>query len=234
MSEEKTTFTKSFEELLNKSIEANKIFMSEGTRLFKNLTNPGKQPQNLNIFQNELVTKTFSEYIKLNVNHFNNLIDLGLNFVKSSNQKTDTGDKKDTDPGPSFILEKTTEPGNPVVFNFLLDNVKQETVQCQFIHSGFFLQPEPSTANNFSTGFTPLSFELKAGESKQVAFNILVPAATAPGLYINKVQVKGFEPAYFSIQLTVTEIQKNPTATVTEKQKNPTANARKEAKPKRK
>ncbi|MBC7874805.1 MAG: hypothetical protein H7Y01_12460 [Ferruginibacter sp.] len=210
MSEEKTTFTKSFEELLNKSIEANKIFMSEGTRLFKKLANPDKQPQNLNIFQNELVTKTFSEYVRLNVNHFNNLIDLGLSFVKNSNQ-TDTVGKKETDPGPSFILERTTEPGNPVVFQFLLDNVKQETVACRFIHSGFFLQPEPSPENNFSTGFTPLSFELKAGESKQVTINVLVPEATAPGLYISKVQVKGFEPAYFSIQLTITEKQKKQT-----------------------
>jgi hypothetical protein len=174
MSEEKTTFTKSFEELLTKSIEANKVFMSEGTRLFKNLTNPDKKLQNLNIFQNEIVTKTFSEYVRLNVNHFNNLIDLGLNFVKSTNQKSETGEKE-TGPGPSFILERTTEPGNPVTFHFLLDNVKQDTVSCMFTNSGFFLQPEPSAENNFSIGFTPLSFELKAGESKQVTINILVP-----------------------------------------------------------
>lgn len=80
MADEKSTFTKSFEELLGKSIEANKIFINEGTRVFQQMANGKKN--DFNLFQNETITNAVKEYVNLNISHFNKLVDLGLNMVK--------------------------------------------------------------------------------------------------------------------------------------------------------
>lgn len=75
----------------------------------------------------------------------------------------------------------------------------------------------------FEIGFNPQAFELKPGESKPVNIHIKIPENTLPGFYYCKVQVKGFEPSYFAIQLTITA-----------KQNTPNKNVGKKAKPKRK
>jgi uncharacterized membrane protein len=223
MSDEKQKFfTNNFEELLNKSIEANKTFINEGVRMFKQFSNREK-PTNLNVFQNDLLTKTFNEYVKLNVTHFNNLMDLGLNFVKNINPAQKENQETEDISSPSFVLEKTVTQGESVSFQFLLDNVKKETVKCQLIHSGYSSQTDPSSVQNFKTVFTPQSFELSPGESKPVSIQIDIPVEAPPGNYSSKVQVKGFEPSYFSIQLTVIKNQKKAST-----------NVRKKATPKRK
>lgn len=221
MSNEKETFTKVFGDLLTKSIEANKVFLNEGARFIKQLSNQDFKPTN--IFQRELLSNALNEYVKLNLNHFNNLVDLGLNFIKNVNN-TETGrsqnkDEADVTNTPSFVLEKETEAGQSVSFQFLLDNVKEQPVTCQLIHTGFGLQADPTSIKDFKTVFTPQTFDLKAGESKSVSIAIHIPDETLPGLYINKVQVKGFEPAYFSIQITVTRTQKKQTRNGGKKEK---------------
>lgn len=221
MSNEKETFTKVFGDLLTKSIEANKVFLNEGARFIKQLSNQDFKPTN--IFQRELLSNTINEYVKLNLNHFNNLVDLGLNFIKNVNNTesdhSQNRDEADVTNTPSFVLEKETEAGQSVSFQFLLDNVKEAPVTCRLIHTGFSLQADPTSIKDFKTGFTPQTFDLKAGESKSVSITIHIPDETLPGLYINKVQVKGFEPAYFSIQITVTRTQKKQTRNGGKKEK---------------
>lgn len=221
MSNEKETFTKVFGDLLTKSIEANKVFLNEGARFVKQLSNQDFKPTN--IFQRELLSNTLNEYIKLNLNHFNNLVDLGLNFIKNVNNKegdrNQTKDDADVANTPSFVLEKETEAGQSVSFQFLLDNVKEEPVTCRLIHTGFSLQADPISIQDFKTVFTPQTFDLKAGESKSVGIIIHIPDETVAGLYTSKVQVKGFEPAYFSIQITVTRTQKQQTRNGGKKEK---------------
>ena len=206
MGEEKASFSKIFESLLSKSIEANKVFLKEGGRIFEDLSKSKNNTNFLNILNNEVVKDSFNEFVKINTNHLNNMIDFSLKFVdkmknSDSSESTTAADIEE----PSFILEKSVEAGNIVNFQFLLDNVKTETVKCELIHNGYTLQSDVEKIENFNTEFSPQSFELKEGEAKPVMISILIPANTNPGFYKNNVQVKGFEPAYFSIQLTVTE-----------------------------
>jgi hypothetical protein len=213
MADTKSTITNGFEELLTKSIEANKIFINEGSQFFKQFSSKDNAAQNFDFLKNEAVKNTFNEYVKLNVNHFNKLIDLGLSFVKNfnTNQPSPEQPANDAVDAPSFVLASTTKQGQKVNFRFLLDNVKPDVVNCQFINSAYTLQSTPTNAINFATKFTPQAFDLNAGESKTVAIEIDVPQNTAVGLYTSKVQVKGFEPTYFSIEITVTEAEKKPT-----------------------
>lgn len=224
MSNEKDFFTKTFRDLITKSIEANKVFLNEGSLFFKQINTQDLRTNKFNIFQGNVLSNAVNEYVKLNLNHFNNLVDLGLSFIKNINStaesdSTQTTGEKDVTNSPSFILEKETTAGGPVIFQFLLDNVKEEAATCQLINTGYSLQSDPSFIKNFKTVFNPQTFDLKAGESKSVNIAIDIPEETVPGFYTSKVHVKGFEPAFFSIRLTVTE-----------KQKKQTTNGRKKAK----
>lgn len=213
MSNEKEAFSKVLEEALNKSIEANKVFLNESTKFFSQL---GKRDatSNLNIFQGEALSNAFSQYMKLNLDHFNNLVDLGVNFIRNVNNTN----AAETPPAPgaadmnqpSFVLEKEVVAGEQVSFQFLLDNVKQHTVTCQLVHTGFTGAAEDNSAPDFNMIFTPLVFELPSGESRSIDITVHVPAGTTPGFYATKVQVKGFEPAYFSVQLIVIESTNQP------------------------
>lgn len=213
MSNEKETFSKVFEEALNKSIEANKVFLNESTRFFQQMTNRDT-PNKLNLFQGETLSNAFAQYMKLNLDHFNNLVDLGINFMKKINDTAGTSEQ--ASPGastdsPSFVLQRETEAGERVNLQFLLDNVKQQPVTCQLVHTGFNGPSAPSILNSFTAEFTPHMFDLKAGESRPIDINVNVPPDALPGLHSTRVQVKGFEPAYFSIEITVIESQKQPT-----------------------
>jgi hypothetical protein len=228
MSNEKDSFTKAFGDLITKSIEANKVFLNEGSRFFKQINTQDLKANKFNFFQGDVLSNAVNQYVKLNLGHFNNLVDLGLSFIKNvnntaENDSTREKNNEDVDNKPSFILEKEAVAGESVNFQFLLDNVKEEAVICQLINTGYSVQANPSSTKDFKTGFKPQTFDLKAGESKSVNITIDIPDETVPGLYISKVQVKGFEPAYFSIQITVTE-----------KQKKQTSNGGKKAKPNRK
>jgi hypothetical protein len=214
MSNEKEAFSKVFEEALNKSIEANKVFLDESSKFFQQL---GKKdaPAKLNIFQGDALTNAFSQYMKLNLDHFNNLVDLGINFIRNVNNTSPVNNEPtpetDTTNHPSFVLEKETEAGQQINFQFLLDNVKQEPVTCQLVHSGFTGPSGDTRPGDFKIDFTPPVFDLRAGESRSIDIAVNVPADTPPALYSTRVQVKGFEPAYFSVLITVIEPIKQPT-----------------------
>ena len=214
MSKEKEAFSKVVEEALNKTIEANKVFLNESTKFFSQL---GKRDatSNLNIFRGEALSNAFSQYMKLSLDHFNNLVDLGVNFIRNVNN-SNTADTPPppgaADAGqPSFVLEKEVAAGDQVSFQFLLDNVKQDTVTCQLVHTGF-TGAAGDSADHFNIVFTPLVFELPSGESRSIDITVHVAAGTTPGFYASRVQVKGFEPAYFSIQLIVIESTNQPKA----------------------
>lgn len=207
MSKERVNITETFGALLNKSMEANKVFVKEGTRIFQQMASKDKNMDKLNIFSLEGWNEVFGEYVDLNVRHFNNMVDLGLSFMKSvGNPGQETAPKEDEAEieEPSFVLQGETVPGGIAAFRFLLDNSRPGPVQCELVSSGYVLQSDGSD-HHFLTEFAPQAFALEKSESIPVSISIYVPDGIQPGLYISKVQVKGFEPAYFSVQLKVVE-----------------------------
>jgi uncharacterized membrane protein len=53
--------------------------------------------------------------------------------------------------------------------------------------------------------FTPQSFNLKTNDRQKVDIEISIPAGITAGIYECNVQVKGFEPAFFNVLITVKE-----------------------------
>ena len=211
MSEEKSSFTKDIEDLVSKSIEANKVFLSESTRMVKQFTDKSARKENINIFQPDLISNAFNAYAKLNIQHLKNMIDLGVSLAKQTGtqQTADNSAKAGAtaDPGPAFVLNGTAEAGSKATLHFLLDNVKLEAATCRLVNSDYTLQADSSVQQVFKTIFLPQSFVLNPAESQTVNIEISIPAKTKPGIYAGNVQVEGFEPAFFSMYITVNEKQ---------------------------
>ena len=213
--DKQNSLAKDIEELVNKSIEANKIFLSEGSRIVRQFTKPGEK-KTANIFQANFLTEAFNAYTKLNIQYLKNMVDLGVSMVKKAGVQPTTdgevkGENKETS-APSFVLEAEAEAGSNVSLSFLLDNIKEEAVLCKLVNSPYIFNADVSAEENFITGFSPQSFKLATGEQKRIHIDIAIPGTVAPGVYISNVKVEGFEPAYFSIRLNVKEtpIKKAP------------------------
>jgi len=222
MDKQNSSLSNDIQELINKSIEVNKIFLSETSKLVRNIATPGEKKTS-SVFQTNFFTEAFNAYAKMNIQHMKNMLDLGASLVQKANtqQTTDTSANTETttEPAePSFVLKGDVVAGNKIAFSFLLDNSKQEAVLCTLVNSSYSLQDDISVNENFATTFSPQAFMLNTGEQKRINIDIDVPANTKPGLYTSNVQVQGFEPAYFSIVLTVNETP-NKTATNARKTK---------------
>ena len=74
---------------------------------------------------------------------------------------------------------------------------------CKLISSDFISEND-GTKTACKTTFKPQAFKLNKDESKPVTIVVDIPEETSTGLYISRVQVEGFEPAYFTIRLTIT------------------------------
>ena len=212
MEKEKSPLAKDIEELVNKSIEVNKFILNESSKFVRQFTTPGEK-KIATPFNANFLTEAFTAYTKLNIQYLKNVMDLGVSLVnKAGEQQTSTDDSttaattENTQAVPSFILKGEANQGSKASLNFLLDNIKQEAVLCTLINTTYRLQNEVSVQENFVTTFTPQSFTLGTGDRQRVNIEISIPANVKPGIYTSNVQVKGFEPAYFSMIITVKEI----------------------------
>lgn len=203
--DKQNSFAKDIEELVNKSIEANKIFLSEGSRIVRQFTTPGEK-KTTNIFQANFLSEAFNAYTKLNIQYLKNMVDLGVSMVKKAGVQP-TGDTEPTteDAAPAFVLEAEAEAGSAIRLSFLLDNIKPETALVTLVNSTYVFDAPVLIEENFNTGFSPQSFSLPAGAQQRIYIDIAVPETAKPGMYTSNVKVEGFEPAFFSIRLTVKE-----------------------------
>ena len=202
------SLAKNIEELVNKSIEANKVFMNEGSRILRQFTTPGEK-KTPNIFQANFLSNAFTAYTKLNIQYLKNMVDLGVSIVQKAgvqpSSSTEATLEKEQMSAPSFILDAEAEVGSNISISFLLDNIKQEAVLCKLVNSTYVFSLDDLVEENFITGFTPQSFHLPAGEQQRISIDIAIPFTTKPGVYLSNVKVQGFEPAHFSIRLNVKE-----------------------------
>ncbi len=208
MDKQNSSLANDIQELINKSIEANKIFLSETSKLVRGVTTSGEKKTS-SVFQANFLTEAFNAYAKMNIQHMKNMLDLGVSLVQKANtqQSTEAAENVQTTepPAPSFILKGEVEAGGKISLSFLLDNIKQDAVLCTFINTPYSLQSDILVEENFITNFSPQSFMLDAGVQQRINIDISVADSAKPGVYTSNVQVQGFEPVYFSILLTVNE-----------------------------
>ncbi|GAB3021921.1 hypothetical protein GCM10027051_29010 [Niabella terrae] len=199
------------QDLVNKTIEVNKSFLKEGSALLQQFTTKDTAAgsrQAKAVFQSNLLSQAINAYATLNIRHLKNMMDLGMELtrqaVKTAGSATTTADEEETAVEPSFILQQSVKAGSSTRFQFVMDNDKSEAVTVQLIHSAYRPDVATDAGLDFPTVFKPARFVLDPGAEQRVDLRITVPKKTAAGTYTAQVQVSGFEPAYFRIQLDVT------------------------------
>ncbi len=207
MAEENNFFAESLKQLVTKSVEANEVFMKEGQKLLKSMTSKEKQNEKSNLLSGELVKNAFQAFAELNVTYLKNAMDIGISVAKNmSGSTTQKNNEATEDFSPAFILSASGKAGDTVSLQFVLDNVKDTVVRSSLQEVGFCRMPK-NEKTEIPLQFTPADFELAAGGKQVVDILIKIPADALAGDYENKIAVKGFEPSYFLIKLSVTTVE---------------------------
>jgi hypothetical protein len=211
MSDEMDSLSKELETLFKKTTEANRVFISEGTKFVKQLNFSKKGGEEIITKQTGIVKDAFNLFMKLNIQYASSLVDLGVALSKKFNDTEVDNNKKTNEEAtqkplanePAFILQTSGIAGETASALFLLDSDKKEVLICNFKQTAYTLQNDDGTKYIFETNFIPQSFELKPGLSQQVAITAKIPAKTKPGIYQTDILVQGFEHTYFSLFITV-------------------------------
>ena len=118
MGDAKTSLTSDIQELISKSVEANKVFMNEGTRLMKEFTLSGKK-QNITSLNTNFLSDAFNAYAKMNIQHMKNMLDLSVSLFKQAGAQTSDASTQTTTEetaAPSFTLTAETEAGSTAAY----------------------------------------------------------------------------------------------------------------------
>lgn len=222
--DKKSTLIQDFDELLKKTTEANKVFFTEGTKYIKQMGSSAMKGENIYAEQKNVLQDAVNAFIKLNIQHTSNLIDLGLAITQKINEPFEVKQEGQSDDAaeanqPAFVLEAAGSPGTTVQTEFHLDNNKQNPIVCTLKQSAFKSQQDQSGTVDFETTFSPQSFELKVASTQKVVIEIAVPEKTKAGVYFSHVLVEGFEHAYFTIILTIKPLPKKASKRVIPKKK---------------
>jgi len=208
MSEQQSSIAQDLEHLFKKTTEANKLFLTESTKFVKKISSSKVKGEELFATQKQLFKDAVNLFVKLNIQHTSNLIDLGVAITKRLNQNVAVKeeDQQEDFPGdskPAFVLNVSGIPGATVTTQFLLDSNKEEPIVCNLKQTEYTLETDPSVKRVFETTFTPQSFEILHGQSQKVDINITIPTDAAEGVYLSNMQVDGFEHTFFSLYVTV-------------------------------
>lgn len=221
MSKQKDDFSKDVESIFKTTIEINKQYLKQGTDLLKEFGNSGKELKNFNFFQPELIMGALMSVTKMNLDHYKNMMDLGFALAKKTFNQSPAEtmqDEDETSGEPSFVLSATSFVGDTVSLKFILDNNKKEEAVCELVSTEYVNENDALLSFTLPTFFKPQSFHLSPGASQTVNIQIAITDDIRLGSYQSKVQVIGFEPAFFLIRLNIVEkpIQKsnsNPSKT---------------------
>lgn len=210
MSTKKSDITSDLEGLFKRTVEINTRYFKEGSELVRQISKTPKSGSDLNFFQPDVAAKAFTAFARLNLEHYKNVLDLGLKLTKQAVSDT-TVEPEDVERKagePAFELSGSTTPGGKVEMDFLLDNTMDEQVRCQLKNTVFTNDADPDVSYEFQTEFSPQSFLLAPDKSQKILITIEVEDKVKPGDYTSRVEVLGFEPLFFVIKLNIPE---NPT-----------------------
>jgi len=209
MNDQQSSIAQELEHLFKKTTEANKVFLSESGKFIRQLSSSKIKGEELFTTQKQLFKDAVNLFVKLNIQHTSNLIDLGVAITKRLNQNLSAKQNESSQqdfPGnntPAFVLNASGAPGATVTTQFLLDSNKEEPIVCNLKQTEYTLESDPTVKKVFETTFTPQSFEILHGQSQKVEIKIKIPTGATEGVFLSNIQVDGFEHTFFSLYITV-------------------------------
>ncbi len=207
MSTKKSDITNDLEGLFKRTVEINTRYFKEGSELVRQISKSSARGSNVNFFQPDVAAKAFTAFARLNLEHYQNVLDLGLKLTKQAVSDTEAEDihveRKSGE--PAFELTGSVKPGGKIELDFILDNTTEKQVRCQLKNTAFTNDADPDIRYEFQTEFSPQSFLLDPDKSQKITIGIKVEDNVQPGDYTSRVEVLGFEPLFFVIKLNIPE-----------------------------
>lgn len=205
MSSKKSDITNDLQGLFKRTVEINTRYFKEGSDLVRRMSNASKTGADINVFQPEEMAKAFTAFARLNLEHYQNVLDLGLELTRQAVSDPHKEDVQAETMNPAFELTDTVKPGNKGKMDFVLENTMKEQVECHFNRTDFTSDTDPEVSYEFDTEFSPQSLPLAPGESQKVTIEVGVKSDVKPGDYTSRVEVLGFEPLFFLVKLNIPE-----------------------------
>jgi len=207
-----STIAQDIEHLLKKASEANTVIIAETTRFLQQLASSKMNTRDMAGMQKQLFKDAVNLFVKVNLQHTANLIDMGVAISKHLNEKFNGTPGANSGPvgaevseKPAFELKTSAQAGKTATTAFLLNSDKSEPVKCELFHSVFTDESNPENRLSVISKFTPQSFELISGASQRIDMTIAIPVEGKPGLYRSHIKVQGFEHTHFDVLLEVAE-----------------------------
>lgn len=177
-------------------IEINENYVNKSIDMIAKLKDHSVSEKITNIDQDTIVG-IFNRLVKVNLECYSKLMDFGFEatnqLLSAKNETTES----------SFTLSGHLKPGGSLDLSFVLDNTKSENVFCQLENSSFLNSDNQQESPDIEVVFSPQSFELLPGATTKVLATCSSGKQTTPGTYYAYAKVIGFEPAYFTIVLTI-------------------------------
>lgn len=208
--------TQNVEDITKQVLDINRKYINKSVDIIGKLKNGAAAEKITNIDQ-DLIADVFAGIVKLNIDYYSKLMDYSFSITDRILSPQTTEEEV----GSSFTLSGKGNPGATIEMGFVLDNSKEEKVFCE-LQSTRFINADDETENpEISVSFQPQSFELESGGAANIGVICHISKETATGTFHSFVKVLGFEPAYFTIVIT---IEKNtmPNASNTEPIETPT------------
>lgn len=202
--------TQNVEDITKQVLDINRKYINKSVDIIGKLKNGAAAEKITNIDQ-DLIADVFAGIVKLNIDYYSKLMDYSFSITDRILSPQTTEEEV----GSSFTLSGKGNPGATIEMGFVLDNSKEEKVFCE-LQSTRFINADDETENpEISVSFQPQSFELEAGGAANIGVICNISKEAATGTFHSFVKVLGFEPAYFTIVIT---IEKNtmPNASNTE------------------
>jgi len=208
---QQSTIAQDIEHLLKKASEANTVIIAETTRFLQQLASSKMNTRDMAGMQKQLFKDAVNLFVKVNLQHTANLIDVGVAISKHLNEKFNSSpaDYSETVSAesvekPAFELKTSGQAGKTATTAFLLNSDKSEPVKCELFHSVFTDEQNPENLLSVISKFNPQSFELMSGNAQRIDMTVAIPIEGKPGLYRSHIKVQGFEHTHFDVLLEVT------------------------------
>ena len=117
MNDQQSSISQDLEHLFKKTTEANKLFLAESAKFVRQLSSSKIKGEELFTTQKQLFKDAVNLFVKLNIQHTSNLIDLGVAITKRLNQNLSARQNESSqqdfpdDNTPAFVLNASGVPG---------------------------------------------------------------------------------------------------------------------------
>jgi hypothetical protein len=216
--------TNAFSEAAKKNAEA----IKQGFDLWKNTLNLPYDLSRIIAEGSSTLSKGFADYLRLNVEHASNLLDLGRTLsseLLSSLERSGWQTKGSADIQPQQAqtvseLHLSGSPGDLCRSAFVLESRKSATVFARVFHSRF-INRENNNSVIIPVNLDPVEATIAPNEKIRITVEAGIPEDLPSGIYQSMVWIEGFPELSLRVLLSVTEVKKTDTEPQKKKKSEP-------------